>query len=71
MAGDKKQGGNGSHLLSNPSERSVGTVQEGEFRERDRHKDWVLLQGLSTSAEAVHFSSIPCFTEFLLQCPLG
>lgn len=71
MAGDKKQGGNSSRLLSNPSQRSGGAMQEKGSRERDRHKDWVLLQGSGTSAGTVHFSSTPCFTEFLLQCPLG
>lgn len=55
----------------NRRRRRVDGMQEGEPRERDKHRDWALQQQSATSAGTAHFASIPCFTGFLLQCPLG
>lgn len=55
----------------NPRQGRVDAVQEGGSRERKKRRDWALQQEWATSAGAAHVCSIPCFTEFLLQCPLG
>lgn len=67
-AGDKNQGGKA--VTSTTSQvKKGGWHAEGEPRERDG--DWALEQQSATSAGTVRFASIPCFTGFLLQCPLG